>query len=511
AGKVLYCVGVARDMTQQKLIEEEQRRAKEAADTASRAKSEFLANMSHELRSPLNAILGFSQLLQRSSTLTLDQRENVETIIRSGEHLLTLINSILDLSKIEAGRTTLNETNFDLHQLLNDVEAMFQLRAQEKQLQLVCDRDPALPQYINTDAIKLRQILINLLSNAIKFTEQGRITLRVRVGEPTDNQHFMILFEVEDTGIGIAPDEVDEVFTAFVQTQSGKAHEGTGLGLAISRKFVELMGGSITVSSQLQQGTLFRFHIHVALGDRVYASQHRQVIGLEPNQPHYRILVVDDKFANRQLLMKLLAPLGFELREASNGQEAIALFQSWEPHLIWMDMRMPIMDGYEATKQIKSTTQGQATAVIALTASALEEQKAIVLSAGCDDFIRKPFQETEILEAIQKHTGVRYVYAEAAAEVGVENHSTENPPALALSAPQCLEQLRSLPSSLLVELKQALCNVDLEALASLVAQIYPINSAIATTLQTQIDNFQYEQILAAIHIIEQPIQGESPL
>jgi CheY-like chemotaxis protein len=264
------------------------------------------------------------------------------------------------------------------------------------------------------------------------------------------------------------------------------------LGLVISRKFIELMGGKITVRSQLQRGTTFQFDIRAQVVQPVVQRSPRRVVGLEPGQPHYRILVVDDKAANRQLLKKLLAPLGFDVRTASHGQEAIAIWNEWDPQLIWMDMRMPVMDGYEATQYIKSTTKGQATAVIALTASALEEQKAIVLSAGCDDFIRKPFQESEIFDAMQTHIGVRYLYA--------EDRSPPLEQTSGLAQVDLLTELRSLPAALLSELTQALYNVDLDSLTPLITTVKATNPALATVLQNQIDNYAYEQILDAIHL-----------
>jgi len=397
--------------------------AKEKAEVANFAKSTFIANMSHELRSPLNAILGFSQVMTRSQTLPPEHQDNVSIITRSGEHLLTLINQVLDLSKIEAGRTILIEKNFDLYRLLDDLEDIFHLKAEDKRLQLLFERTPDLPRYICTDEVKLRQVLINLLNNAIKFTQEGGVSVRVRsvmgngslvIENGEENSHYQLHFEVEDTGLGIALEELDSLFEAFVQTQTGKdAQEGTGLGLPISRKFVQLMGGEMSVSSEVGRGTLIKFAIQVSVVDAADIETKqptRRVIALEPNQPRYRILIVDDKPINRQLLIKLLNPLGFELREASNGKETIEVWNSWEPHLIWMDMRMPVMDGYEATKQIKATTKGQATAIIALTASALEEERAVVLSAGCDDFLRKPFREADIFAIMNKHIGVRYIY-----------------------------------------------------------------------------------------------------
>ncbi|MDJ0845641.1 ATP-binding protein [Crocosphaera sp.] len=473
------------------------------AETANRAKSEFLANMSHELRTPLNAILGFAQVMRRSQTLDKEHQENLSIITRSGEHLLNLINQVLDLSKIEAGRILFNQTEFDFYRLLDDLEDMFQFKADEKRLQLLFERLPDVPQYIRTDQVKLRQVFINLLNNALKFTEEGGVSVRVRGeklnfldGEHTreiDRSNRTIIVEIEDTGHGISEEELDHLFEPFVQSQSGKDHhEGTGLGLPISRKFVQLMGGELTVNSEVGRGTIFRFHIHAEEIEpteiETQTQGKRHVIALAPNQPKYRILVVDDRWSNRELVIKLLTPLGFEVRPANNGEEAIQVWEKWEPHLIWMDMRMPVIDGYEATKRIKATIKGQATAIIALTASVFEEEKAVVLSAGCDGFIRKPFKEAEIFNAMEKQIGVQFIY---------ENDEKPSQEAPDINVKQAINQeiLATLSDSWIGDLKQAIINIDSVMIDSLLAQIKENHPDLVHAIYHLTDNFEYEKLL----------------
>ena len=502
----LIAVGCARHKAEQALLV-----AKEAAEAANRAKSIFLANMSHELRTPLNAILGFAQLMERDTTLTSRHRDSLAIINRSGEHLLNLINDVLEMSKIEAGRLVLSPEPVNLHRLLQTLQEMFQVRTQAKRLSLRFELAPDLPQCVLTDEGKLRQVLINLLSNAVKFTETGGITLRARAEQGNPGKFpmpYTLFFEVEDTGKGIASKEMGNLFQPFVQTTSGiEAREGTGLGLTISRQFVRLMGGDIYLISTVGKGSTFRFDIQVTLAEAKAVAPtltHGRVLQLAPDQPTYRILVVDDRPEGRDLIAQLLGTVGFETRTATNGQEAVQQWQQWHPHLIWMDMRMPVMDGYEATRQIRekeargrgisthslNPVQHQPTVIIALTASAFEEERASILAAGCDDFVRKPFREQVIFVKMAEYLGVQYAYEQNTNSQGLQKQTSRGDRKNLTS-----DDLAVMPADWVTQLNQAALEVDADQILQLIEEIPATHLDLADGLTDLVSRFGFDEIL----------------
>lgn len=493
----------------------------ERAAIANRAKSQFLAKMSHELRTPLNAILGFTQLMHRDHTLSDEFREHLDIVSRSGEHLLTLINDVLEMSKIEAGQMVLTPSCFDLHRLIYSIKNLFALKASSKCLDLIIDLHSDVPCYVCGDEGKLRQILINLLGNAIKFTSIGHVALQVRIvanapepltnspestAQPPDSA-ITVLFQVEDTGPGIPHQEFGAIFEAFMQTERGRQAQGTGLGLSISRQFARLMGGDITVQSVLGQGAIFTCQVQLGQIDEIDvlpASAPRYVFGLEPGQPTYRILIAEDNLENRQLMVKLLETTGFEVRTVENGSDAIGVWKDWQPHLIWMDIQMPIMNGYEATRQIRSLeadkrVQGDReqqagisfspndhTKIIAITANAFKDDQEASLQAGCDDYIAKPFSETILFDKMAHYLGVRYCYAEELHLPSTANVPTKLP---------TIQDLQGMPSQWMMQVHEAALDLDDARLYELINSIPGDRQELALALKALVDDFRFEFLI----------------
>ncbi len=543
------------------------RKAQQKAEIASQAKSGFLANMSHELRTPLNAILGFTQMMLSQPLLTAEQNDNLRIIHQSGEHLLSLINDVLDMSKIESGKFTLQEDTFDIYNLLKTLESMLRFKAESKGIHLILSCAPTVPQFIKTDQQKLRQVLINLVGNGLKFTQAGQVTLTVEVGTPAPDEPFpaearsnrershpqTLRFTISDSGPGIAPGELQQLFESFSQGQQGQLQGGTGLGLAISKGFIQLMGGDIQVRSQLGRGSQFSFDIQVQVVPAMPLPpphpQRRTIMGLAPAQPDYRILIVENNATSRRLMVKLLTSVGFRVKEATHGGEAIALCQQWYPHLIWMDINMPVMNGADATRKIKQWATGQsptrwslatpsprptsepalasasaaphldwpeeqsgyrssgATApqavslpiVIALSANAFEADRQQMLMAGCSDFVSKPIQRSLILRKIADYLGACYIYDDAPTEsLPLRRLSMLSGLAEAsLSSPVLTpELLRTMPLEWVRRLHQEACLAEQDKITELMNDIVNVNAPLALAIQHLVAQFDYGKIIA---------------
>jgi PAS domain S-box-containing protein len=476
------------DIGKLKAAEIELRQAKDAAESANRAKSAFLANMSHEIRTPMNAILGFTQLMQGESSTTPQQQKHLEIINRSGKFLLSLINDILEMAKIEAGRVTLKPVTFDLHELFKDLERIFVVQTTAKRLRLSVEKLAHIPRWVVGDEQKLRQVLFNLLGNAVKFTNEGLVAVRAYMDDG-DPDELRLIVEIEDTGVGISEEEQSILFRRFSQTQSGrKKGGGTGLGLAITHEFIRMMGGDITMRSQPEKGSLFRFHIKLNRADAAPDSERSRVSGLclrlHPGQKPCRILIVDDKEENRVLLMHMLTPAGFELREAATGGEAINKFKAWNPHLILMDMRMPGMDGCEAIRHIRKSANGGAVKIVVNSASTFEDDQRAALAAGADFFLQKPIKYQELIDVLQNLfvAEFRFEKAEPIAELGLQPE--EN-----------ILSKQGLSEQWLAELRNAVLLADFENVEKLIDEIASLDPLRAQKLRTFAEQFNAKALL----------------
>ncbi|HVO97615.1 MAG TPA: ATP-binding protein [Bryobacteraceae bacterium] len=480
------------EIAERKRTEQALSEAKKEAEAANLAKSVFLANVNHELRTPLTAILGFSRLLGRKQ-LPRDVQEDLRVIQDNGKHLLMLINHVLDLAKIESGRTTLNEVPTDLHQLLDDLQRTFAVQAEDEGLLFRFERSPGVPRLVQIDQLRLSEVLINLLGNALKFTREGSVTLRVAATGDASPSGCRLTFEVSDTGCGISAEELETVFEAFVQSQTGReSRQGTGLGLTISSSYVRLMGGELRLESEVGHGTTARFEIPVRIATTAPATEVRKPVGvLSSRQWPCRILVADDAWAMRHLIQRLLGPLGFEVREASDGSEAVEVSKEWHPHLIWMDLRMPVMDGFEATRRIKAAPEGENTIIIAVTASSFEDPRAAAREAGCDGFLRKPFDDAELFEFLHQHLGIQFAYApsEPSHVPGTSRASSGR-------------AIASLPVDLRARLRAAAAELDVAAVQSVLDEIARSDSSAVETLRALTANYQYAQLLRIIDIVD---------
>jgi PAS domain S-box-containing protein len=495
AGRTTHFVSVQEDITGLKATTTALEQARVAAEAADRAKSTFLANMSHEIRTPLNAILGYGQLLQGDPSVPAAARAKLETIHRSGVHLLSLVNAVLEMAKIDSGRVEAECVEFDLGNLLRDLEVMFQPAADLRALAFAVTVPPGLPRRVSGDETKLRQVLVNLLGNAFKFTPEGRVELRVTWRSEPETE--WLVAEVEDTGPGIAPGEEALLFAAFEQTRTGRqSQSGTGLGLAISRRYAEVMGGELTLQPKAGPGCVFRLRVPVrpVRGEAAEpGGRRRLVVGLARGQEPLRVLLVDDDEASRTWLGELLRLVGLTVREAADGQEAVDLWDSWRPRLVLMDLRMPVLDGHEATRRIKASPGGAATVILAVTAAVFEEDRQAIVAAGAADLLTKPLDSARLFAWMERHLGVRFRYA------GDPDFPDEGGQAAGRRS-LVPGDLEALPEALRRDLRRAVMGGDPRQIEALLQAVRTREPGLGPPLEALARDYEYEALLRLLDL-----------
>ena len=474
-GDMIGAVQIFKENTEKLILSEHQvKLAMEEAKNANQAKSIFLARMSHELRTPLNAILGFANILKKSMNANIQEKENLNIIKKSGEHLLNIINEILELSKIEAGKIEINPKNFDFFELIKEIEDIFAFRCEAKNLKFEINLSNDLPNFIKTDEQRLRQILINLLGNALKFTNEGQISLYIY------NLNNKLFFEVKDTGIGIDITNQEKIFKPFEQVKlNNYTQQGTGLGLAITKELISLLGGTIYVKSQINKGSEFYFSINyekVNMAELTLKSQAKEIIGIKKFQDEKTILVVDDIKENRDLIVQLLAFYGFKTLQANSGLLALKLFEKEKIDLIFMDILMEDLDGLETMKIIRKKQNNSNIPIIALSANVFEEDIKQAIKAGANDFLPKPVEEKDILSMLKKYLNIEFEYEEKEEKNEVS------------------QEVKNLSKEFLTKLNEQVLLMNNEEILVLIKE-YNLSEKLQNHIKNLINEFKYQELI----------------